>query len=257
MRENLAKQRLGQVGKNKFGSVMVVEKYNTTLDIWVKFEQGNLVHTDYKAFCKGNVKNIFDRSVFGIGYIGQGDYKVMVDRKPTPQYATWRSMLNRCYNHNKEYCKNNYTYIDCTVSDEWHNFQTFSKWYDENYYEIQGEEIQLDKDILIKGNKIYSHETCVFVPKKINTLFIKGDSMRGEFPIGVSFNKNTNKYSAKCSDKGKILNLGYHYDTPEEAFRVYKSVKEKLIKEVAKEYKNKIPVKLYEVIIRYTVDIND
>ena len=87
-------------------------------------------------------------------------------------------MLRRCYDEklHKKYP----TYIDCKVCEEWLNFQNFAKWYYNNYYEIENEKICLDKDILHKGNKIYSPDNCVFVPNNINVLFVKSDKSRGD-----------------------------------------------------------------------------
>jgi hypothetical protein len=249
------KSRNGEINFNNFGSKMIIEKYNHNLDIWVRFiGKGNLVHTTFPQFHNGSVKNPYDRTVCGVGYVGEGEYKVSINRKHTEQYAKWRSMLERCYNRNlrQEYT----TYKDCESSDEWLNFQNFAKWYDENYYEIEGEKMCLDKDILVKGNKIYSSETCVFVPEKINLLFVKCNTTRGNLPIGVSWNKQHKKYVAKGSDKCKYVHLGF-FETPEEAFNAYKLYKEKHIKQVAEEYKDRIPLKLYNALINYKVEIND
>lgn len=168
-------------------------------------------------------------------------------------YKLWRSMLSRCYD---TYKRKYYNYIDCTVCEEWHNFQNFAKWYENNYYKIEGIMMNLDKDILIKGNKVYNPETCMFVPQNVNVLFTKSNKIRGLYPIGVSLYRG-NKYKSTCSDgKGKSLNLGY-FITIDDAFDRYKSYKEKLIKDIANGYKDKIPTKLYDAMMEYTVDIKD
>ena len=112
----------------------------------------------------------------------------------------------------------------------------------------------LDKDILIKGNKVYSPETCVFVPTAINNLFVKKQRSRGDYPIGVR--KLKQRYSAYLGIKGKTKTIGV-YDTVEDAFFSYKSAKEVYIRQVADEYKNIIPTKLYTAMINYEVDISD
>ena len=158
-------------------------------------------------------------------------------------------MLRRCYDkklHLKEP-----TYKDATCCEEWLNY--------ENYYEIDNDNMQLDKDILYKDNKIYSPETCIFVNQRINKLFIKRKAKRGSLPIGVTYNKRDNKIQARCDiTKG---NGGKKYlgslKTPEEAFKAYKTFKEKYIKQVADESKDKIPKKLYEAMYRYEVEITD
>jgi hypothetical protein len=115
----------------------------------------------------------------------------------------------------------------------------------------------LDKDILIKGNKKYSPENCIFVPQRINYLFTKRDSRRGKYPIGVHYSNRDEKFVSQCMDgKGNKKGLG-HYDTPLEAFQAYKVYKEKLIKQTAEEYKNKIPIELYNALINYIVEITD
>ena len=167
-------------------------------------------------------------------------------------YKTWQSLLQRCYDtklHEKYP-----TYKNCTTCEEWHNFQNFAKWYDENYYEIDGEIMCLDKDILIKGNKVYSPETCIFVPRRINILFTKTDANRGNLPIGVT--QKNDKYVITMRINKKFVS-NKSYKTPQEAFKVYKYFKEKYIKEIADEYKDKIPVKLYNAMYKYKVEITD
>jgi hypothetical protein len=255
MSKNLSQERIGAISKNAHDSLMEVVEYNNALDIWVKFEQGNPIHTNWYNFLKGNVQNPYDKSVYGIGYLGEGNYKAIKNGKMTPQYAYWISMLRR--SQSEKYHKKYPTYRDTVVCDEWLNFQNFAKWYDINYYEIEGERMELDKDIIFKANKVYSPETCVFVPNRINSLFVKNDATRGELPIGVCYHKHIKKYVALCnSGKGEQVSLGY-YKNPDEAFNVYKIYKEEVIKKVAEEYKVKIPNVLYEALINYKVEITD
>ena len=167
-------------------------------------------------------------------------------------------MLKRCYSD--ECQKKHPTYKDCTVCEEWHNYSDFKEWFDNNYYEIEGERMALDKDILVKGNKIYSPNTCVFVPQNINTLFIKSNKIRGKYPIGVTFNKDKNKYQAQCNTliNGKNMKKALRlYNTIEEAFNAYKQFKEANIKQIADYYKENIPDKLYEAMYNYKVEITD
>lgn len=244
-------ERIGTIGFNNYGSKMIINEYIDTDNIWVNFiDHGYRVKTRWSHFCNGLVKNPYDKTVCGVGFIGEGYYKSRINGKPTHQYAIWNSMLQRCYD--KKYHEKRPTYIGCTVAEEWYNFQNFAKWYDENYYEVDGERMNLDKDILIKGNKVYSPESCIFVPQRINFLFVKKNANRGELPIGVLFNKSASKYHARRG----VDSLGFH-NTPEEAFNFYKISKEKYIKEIAKEYKEKIPVKLYNSMIKYEVEITD
>ena len=135
-----------------------------------------------------------------------------------------------------------------------------AKWIDENYYEVPGEKMCLDKDIVYKGNKVYSRETCIFVPQRINKLFVKSDKARGDNPIGTTPNLCGN-YIVRCGNGyGKYIYLGT-YHTEEEAFRVYKQYKEKVIKEVIDSYEGIIPElyysKLKTAMYNYKVEIDD
>lgn len=113
--------------------------------------------------------------------------------------------------------------------------------------------MEIDKDILFKNNKIYSPEKCIFVPHTINVIFTNKKSKSNNLPIGVWYHPKNKKYIAGCSfGDGDTKHLG-SFDTPEEAFMVYKKVKEKYIKEVAEKYKNKIPLILYKSLIKYEV----
>lgn len=200
---------------------------------------------------KSNLK----ATIYGIG-INDYNGKVMINSKFIKSYRTWYDMLGRCYN--EKIHQKRQTYIGCKVCDEWLYFSNFKKWYDKNYYNIDDERMELDKDILHKGNKIYSPETCVFVPQNINSLFTKRNLIRGILPIGVYWDKQYQKYRTQCNNgkKGKTINLG-RFNTPEEAFNIYKNFKENIIKEVADKYNNKIPQKLYDAMYKYKVEITD
>ena len=83
-----------------------------------------------------------------------------------------------------------------TVCKEWMSYENFKNWFDNNYYEIDGEIMCLDKDILFKNNTIYSPKTCVFTPKRINNLFTKRQNDRGDYYIGVTYHKKTGKFES-------------------------------------------------------------
>ena len=253
--------RIGEKRINNFGSEMIIVEYRGALDIDVYFPQYDWIARDkqYSKFKNGNIKCPYERRVFGIGYLGEGKYKMSENGKDTRVYDTWKSMLQRCYD--SKYHKKRPTYKDCEVSEELHNFQNFAKWYEDNYYEVEGERMCLDKDILVKGNKIYSPETCIFVPNTINLLFTKSDKARGKSVIGTHCCIN-GKYQVRCSlinpktGKSKQEHLGY-YDTQGKAFEVYKYYKEKNIKDVADYFKGQIPDKLYQALYTYEVEIDD
>lgn len=248
--------RIGEEKTNNFGSLMRITNYRNCNDIDVYFEKYNYTkeHTRYYHFERGDISCPYEKRVFNIGYLGEGRYNASINRKSTKCYDTWQGMLTRCYD--SKFIQKYPTYERCRVHESWHNFQVFGKWYYDNFYQIEGQRMELDKDILCKGNKIYSPNTCVFVPQNINKLFTKRDNDRGNCPVGVYYDKSRGKYKAYCNVNGQQKHLG-RYKTPEEAFQVYKKFKEKYIKEVAEEYKNEIPSKLYKALMRYEVEIDD
>ena len=254
--------RTGEENINNFGSEMVIIGYrkNDDIDVYFPKYDWTIKGVQYNNFKKGNIKCPYEKRAYGIGYLGEGKYKTRENGKLTKVYNTWNRMLERCYS---EKIHEKYpTYIGCEVLEEWLNFQNFAKWYENNYYEIEGEKMCLDKDILVKHNKIYSPETCIFVPETINVLFTKRDSKRGESVIGTCYHKRDKIYEANChlinpkTGKSKNKYLG-RYDTELEAFEVYKYYKEKNIKMVADYYKGKFPDELYQALYNYEVEITD
>jgi len=257
------KDRTGEENYNTFGSKMIIVEYRKCSDIDIYFPQYNWTarSVEYGNFKKGNILCPYEPTTYGIGYIGEGKYKIHDENnKLTKCYTTWHSMLQRCYD---EKCQEKQpTYKNCKICKEWLNFQNFAEWYYNNYYKIEGERMCLDKDILVKGNKMYSPENCIFVPHNINILFTKRDKVRGKHPIGVCYHKQTEKFEAKCSvydNEKKIRRIKYlgYYETPEQAFEVYKQFKEKYIKQVADYYKEHISNKLYNTLYKYEVEITD
>lgn len=186
--------------------------------------------------------------------------------KPTKKqkYNLKGNMKTRCYNEN--YHKVRPDYADCTICDEWlEDKKKFYEWVDHNFYEIEGETVELDKDILVPGNKVYSPETCIFVPKKINDLFIHihGKKKNG-LPTGVTYSKKTGKYQAELNEtskeskqdgetKKKKITLGF-FDTAEEAYEEYKIHKKAEIIYIADLYKDKIPDQLYQAMVNWKFD---
>lgn len=254
--------RTGERRINNFGSKMIIVGYRMNRDIDVCFPEYNWTakNVSYDNFKKGKISCPYERRVYGVAYIGEGKYKVSENCKNTKCYDAWHDMLKRCYDY--KFHEKRPTYKNCEVCEEWLCFQNFAEWYYSNYYEIKNEIMCLDKDILNKGNKIYSPDNCVFVPHNINVLFTKRDNKRGEYPIGVHYHKRNKKFQASFNiydfkeNKNKSVFLGY-YENIEKAFEVYKEFKEKHIKKVAEYYKDQIPRKLYDVLYNYKVEITD
>ncbi len=262
--ESQAKERLGQIVINKQGERMKIIKYKSATDIDIQFlDTNNIVyHQAYSNFIKGTTFDTFLPTVFNHGIVGNEIIKQ--DNSFTKEYLYWVGMLKRCYN--KIDLSRYPTYKKCEVDDEWFYLSNFSKWFNQNYYECGNEKMCLDKDILYKNNTIYSKDTCIFIPERINILFTKNNAKRGNYPIGVYFNKRLGKFIAQVSklnenkkNTKKPIHVGV-FNTPEEAFHAYKTEKEKYIKEVANYYKEKydnFPIVAYNALCDYEVEITD
>lgn len=252
--------RLGEERLNNQGCLMRIIEYNNANDIVVKFqdERGATVNTKYQHFLSGNIKNPYIPSVFEIGITGN-KYITSKNYKLLKEYKSWCKMLERCFS--EKYKKEHPTYKDVTCCDEWLLYENFYEWLhgQENFEKwLNGDRWAVDKDILVKGNKIYSPETCCLVPVNVNTLFVKNDSTRGKLPIGVR--KNGNGFITVCKNPfTKSIEYFGTYTTIEETFQSYKNIKEYYIKQVAHlEYeKGNISKKCYDAMLRYEVEITD
>ena len=233
---------------NEGYQIEIIEYFNAN-NCTLKFNDGTIRYNiQYDKIKRGKVKNFNHKSILKIGFIGNGIYNI---KNNYDTYKTWKRMLDRCYNlkiHSKSK-----TYKDCTVDKEWHNFQNFAEWYKNNWKPYMNS-WALDKDILVKGNKIYSSGTSCFVPQQINNLFPKANSIRGEYPIGVS--KSKNKFKVFCCLNNKQVSIGT-FDTIEQAFQAYKITKEQYIKEVANKFKDQITEQIYNSLYNYKVEITD
>ena len=169
--------------------------------------------------------------VLGIG-VNDADYVV----KPTingyrlccPFYERWRNMITRCYD--PKFHKKYPTYIDCEVCYSWLSFSNFRSWMVSQNW--QG--LELDKDIIFYGNKLYSPKTCCFITQALNSLLVDRGAARGKYPRGVYFNKKSNKFLAQVMGKEKSIYLGMHM-TQEAASNAYIKAKIRLILEAANE----------------------
>ena len=248
------KGRIGEVIKNNKGFTMTIVEYHSATSITVEFGENQKVFgVTYTAFKKGSVDNPYEKSVCGVGYIGVGNYSSRENNKISKKYSVWAGMIER--GHNIKLKEKQPTYKDVTVCKEWHNFQNFAQWFDENWKPYM-QDWQLDKDILCPTCKIYSPETCCFVPAEINSLFVKSNATRGEYPIGVHFDREKLKFVAQLRiNKGQAFK-GY-YKTSEEAFEVYKTAKESQIKEIADKWKGQITEQVYQAMYNYKIKITD
>lgn len=234
-----------------FGLVKVVQ-YRNAKEVFVEFlATSYLTKTNLQKLQRGHVKDRSAPSVFGVGVVDDG--VVWENGSHTKEYGFWSRMLNRCYN---DKCSGKQqSYQDCSVSENFKYYTYFKKWCSKQIgFDQEGWAI--DKDILIKGNKIYSEDTCCFVPQEINSLMTKANARRGSYSIGVNFDKNSGKFKACVRVCGVLKHIGL-FTTEMEAFYAYKQAKEARIKEVANKWKDQIDPRVYEALMKYEVDVDD
>ena len=178
-----------------------------------------------------------------------------VDGKNVKEYKLWQGMLERCFSEKLQTRRP--TYRGCSVSDNFLHYSFFYDWCQEQIgfgkVDDKGRSWCLDKDLLFVGNKTYSETTCVFVPNEINTFFTDRGNARGEYPLGVYFHKASGKFEACCRVNGKLQHLGY-FNTPEEAFAVYKPFKENLCKQLALKWQHEIDSRLFNAMMKWEVN---
>lgn len=180
-----------------------------------------------------------DKLVLGVG-VNDASYKVTkreivngVSKQvwKCPVYRTWCGMLTRCYNTTYQEKYPSYSDSDCSVSPDWLVFSNFSRW----MLCQEWEERHLDKDILVRGNRVYSDEFCVFVPREVNVFVNDCVATRGEFPQGVSWDKNCHRFVGYISVNGKQKHLGY-FSSKEDAHNSWKAAKIILAESLIRRY---------------------
>jgi hypothetical protein len=167
-------------------------------------------------------------------------------------YRTWNSMLQRA---EVKYADRYPWYLGTDVDQAFHRFSDYAEWMmKQPGWDRDG--WHLDKDILIKGNKTYGPDKCVFVPGAINSLLVKRSALRGDYPIGVKREKNCKTFVAVCGIDGARIRLG-KFNDPVSAFKAYKAAKEEQIKRLAELFKNQIDPRTYASLLAYQVEITD
>jgi len=242
--KNIFKDRTGEIHITNEGYEVEIIEYYGNNSCTIKFKNGVVIKDkSYHSVRKGRIKNPYHPSVYGVGYFGQGKYKAVIAYKSTKYYITWIDMIKRCYSEKSQ--QNNPTYKDCTVDERWHNFQVFAEWFENNFNPEYMDRWCLDKDILQKGNKVYSPETCVFIPHIINNVIKEGGNK------GV-YKSTRSSYKCQLTIKGKTRFLG-SYKNKKEAYEVYKEAKKKYIKQIADEWRDKIGKNIYEVLYKWEI----
>ena len=226
------KDCVGKVCKSKSSGDFKILKYNDYGNVEIQFlKTGYETSVQLGHIRNGNVKDPYSPSVFGVGVTGT-KYLTTINGVITKEYDLWHSMLRRCYSDTSK--KKNPTYECCEVSDNFKSYEYFYEWCNKQIgfgNDGNGNPFQLDKDLLIKGNKVYSENTSVFIPSEINSLLINCTASRGKHLIGVYWSKTANAFVAQVNKgKGKRDYLGY-FKTEIEAFNAYKQAKEAFIKD--------------------------
>lgn len=223
----------GMIYTSFYGTPIKIIEYIDNRNVVVEFlDDTHYITTTFMSCVKdGNVKNPYKRTVYG-GYFGEGPYNT---RDHSKAYKTWDSMLKRANAY-----LDKPSYYNCSVCEEWLNFQNFAQWYcsyisllNSDYYH----DYQLDKDILQWNfpKKIYSPESCCLVPQRVNSALV-GLNMKktNNLPLGVSYN-GYGSYIASIDYNEQRIHLGT-FSTPEEAFKVYRKAKISAIRDVADYY---------------------
>lgn len=247
VKEKRMKECVGKViSSNNYGDFKII-KYVSSQEVLVKFlKTGTEVWCTKKNAFDGVVKDKYFPIICGVGYYGNA-----LPKRSNPRieraYSVWTKMLRRCYDTESKQHKD---YSDCSVSEKFSSFEHFSTWYlsqvgsDKNNW-------QLDKDLLIKGNRLYSEDTCCLVPHEINSL-LKRYTKNSVTCKGVYYDKKLSKFSAHFL--GKYIGL---FNTEVEAFLAYKQAKEQYIKEVANKWKDQIDARLYNSLINWEISFDD
>ena len=258
------KKLVNEVGKSypttRSGDIEIVEYFNYH-KVLIRFKDtGREKFVQMKEVRDGRVSDRFLPHRGGVGVVGEGEYKSKIDGKYTKEFAVWKDMVDRCCSK-----KGNLpAYKDVEVCEEWLDFQNFAAWCNEQIgFKVIDEKnkiFALDKDILVKGNKVYSPNTCCFVPQEVNSTLTLRSNHRGSLPLGVSprYVKTTGKtrFTSAIQVDLKTLHLGT-FDTPEKAFQVYKKAKEDRLKCLAEKWKDFITEKCYNALLNWEIKIDD
>ena len=248
------KDCVGKVCKSKSSGGFKVLKYNDARNVEIQFLKTGFETSVHLVQVKnGSVKDPYLPSVYGVGMLG-AKYPITINGVLTKEYILWKHMLQRCYSTTLK--KKQPTYEGCEVSGKFKNYEYFYEWCNKQIgFGVSG--FELDKDLLMKGNKVYSEPTCVFIPAEINLLLTKRTASRGNHLIGVYWDKTNKAFRAKVAkNKGCSEHLGY-FNTEIEAFNAYKQAKEMFIKEQANKWKSQIDPRAYNALMIYTVEITD
>ncbi|AUR94350.1 hypothetical protein NVP1193O_219 [Vibrio phage 1.193.O._10N.286.52.C6] len=215
---------------NSTGKYYEVLEYINAKQVLVRFDNtGTEKWCAAKEVRNGSIKDPHSPTVCGVGVVGLG-YSVVTSPKA---YECWRGMLRRCYveKNNKDWER--YGGKGCTVCRDWHNFQVFHEWYTAN----AKDGYDIDKDIIVQGNLVYSPEFCNMIPSDLNKMLTFTDKLR-KGKLGVHYNKEKGKYMALVQTHLSGIKRKY-FNSEQLAYEFYCKVRTSSIKAAADYYHNK------------------
>lgn len=258
--------RIGNEYSTNCGWKCVVVGYEDAHNVLVEWGDGSRSKHAAKEVKSGSIKPLTYPSIAGVGYVGYGKYipKSYTSKKESWQsfvdeeiYGYWSRMISRCYDE-KEQARLP-TYNGCEVNVEWHCFQNFAEWAlgksQAGMKDEKGKIFHLEKDVLSRGHKRYSPDTCTFLPARLNSFLAEkctNGLPRGVNRISPKTPNSREGYVARCTVDGDRKYLGFTY-CPMEAFNLYKPVKEAYARELAEEYKDVLEPHVYEQLLKYEV----
>mgnify|MGYP003600331273 CR=1 FL=1 len=250
-------QWLGKVFEMEDGDFVKVVEYRKSRSITVEFlKTGFTLNTRTDRVLEGKLKDRLKPSVYGVGIIGE--CVISTNQKHHKEYRIWEGMLDRCYNPITQ--KKQPAYIGCSASEFFLYYPNFKEWCNNQIgfglKDDNGKSFALDKDILIKGNKVYSEDTCCFVPPEINSLMAGCKRKKGSTMVGTAYDHKLKKFRSSIVKRGVKYHLGC-YATELEAFSVYKFEKESYIKEVAEKWRQQLGAEVYETLMSYEIETTD
>jgi len=216
----------------KHGKARIV-KYSGCYDVEVEFiDTGYKTTTNTSNIKKGSVKDRLLATVCGVGFIGDGRHGTRINGKFSNAYSVWCNILDRCYEYNSRSQRKNYN--GCSVDFKWHNYQNFAEWFERSNVNSDPS-VNVDKDLLIPGNKVYSENTCVLIPQWLNKFLKLNHDGSVLKMVGVDFlprASNKNPYRARCVNP--FTKKSEHLGLFKSEIDAHKAWKEKKLKHARK-----------------------
>lgn len=236
------------VDTNKYGKAVALELVGAKyVKVEFKDTKGKVHLFQRGHFDRGSIRNPYKPTIYGVGYIGEGSYSKDSSVEMKLIYRVWYDMIMRCYC--KDLIVKRPTYKDCSVCSEWHNFQNFADWYFN--HEFYGFGYELDKDLLVKGNKTYSPETCCLIPAILNVVLQENIAKKSPLPQGVHKHSGSGYITRLTTqDYGNIYK---RFSSIEEASMFYKKMKKKDLISRAEKWKYLVAVDVYESLLNFEV----